>query len=173
MLMSNHPCELEDSQLLGECRVETYRSRGPGGQKKNKTSSAVRITHLPTDTAAVSTESRSQHENRAAALHRLRLELALTIRRPLRPEAPAYWGEITDSAGRLTISVRSPQFAPAMAYVFDALEHYRGSVADAAATLGMSTAGLVATLAAEGRVWAEAQRVRERYHLHALANPRR
>ena len=40
--------ELEDSALLGQCEVHTYRSSGPGGQHRNKTSSAVRLHHQPT-----------------------------------------------------------------------------------------------------------------------------
>lgn len=170
---TDYPCELDDAKLLHLCRVETYRSRGPGGQKKNKTSSAVRITHTPSSICATATESRSQHENRAAALHRLRLELALSIRRPMTEEFPEYWRDITDAAGRLTIKSRSPLYALAMAHIFDALEHYCGSVADAASALGMSTAGLVGTLAAEPRVWAEAQHLRKNHDQHALSNPRK
>src|SRR5437016_10153870 len=71
---------LTDPQLLQECEVDTYRASGPGGQKRNKTSSAVRIRHLPTGLIVTATESRSQHENRARALRRLREAIALTQR---------------------------------------------------------------------------------------------
>lgn len=54
-----------------DVRVEAYRSSGPGGQHANKTSSAVRVTHLPTGLTAVAQEERSQHRNRALALARL------------------------------------------------------------------------------------------------------
>jgi protein subunit release factor B len=52
---------MPDNQLLADCRWEAFRGPGPGGQKRNKTSSAVRITHLPTGLSAIATESRSQH----------------------------------------------------------------------------------------------------------------
>src|SRR6266513_2161183 len=76
---------LTDAQLLAQCEVDTYRASGPGGQKRNKTSSAVRIRHLPTGLIVIAEESRSQHENRAKALRRLRQALFLELRDDLGP----------------------------------------------------------------------------------------
>ena len=61
-----------DEDLLGECRVETFRSGGPGGQHQNRTESGVRLVHLPTGVRVVARDERSQHRNRALALRRLR-----------------------------------------------------------------------------------------------------
>lgn len=58
-----------------DLRYETYRDTGPGGQHRNTTDSAVRITHLPTGISAKSA-ARSQHENRRAALVTLMARLA-------------------------------------------------------------------------------------------------
>src|SRR5215472_2725238 len=78
---------LSDAQLLAQCEVDTYRASGPGGQKRNKTSSAVRIRHAPSGLIVIAEESRSQHENRARALKRLRQALYLHVRDDEGPEA--------------------------------------------------------------------------------------
>src|SRR5438445_12310884 len=75
--------QLSDSQLLDQCEVDTYRASGPGGEKRNKTSSAVRVRHPPSGLIVIAEERRSQHENRARALRRLRQALFLKIRAEL------------------------------------------------------------------------------------------
>jgi ribosome-associated protein len=64
-----------DEDLLAQCRVETFRSGGKGGQHQNKTESGVRLVHLPTGVRATSRSERSQHRNKAMALERLRRKL--------------------------------------------------------------------------------------------------
>src|ERR1700693_4973159 len=78
---------LSDAQLLEQCEVDTYRASGPGGQKRNKTSSAVRLRHLPSGLLVIAEESRSQHENRAKALRRLRQAFFLKLRDELAEDA--------------------------------------------------------------------------------------
>jgi protein subunit release factor A len=77
----------DDNTLIVECRVETFRSGGPGGQHQNKTESGVRLTHLPTGITVTARESRSQHRNRVIALARLRAALAEAGREE-RPRVP-------------------------------------------------------------------------------------
>lgn len=74
----------DDETLLAECRVETFRAGGPGGQHQNKTESGVRLTHVPSGIVVTARDSRSQHRNRRIALDRLRAELEERAR----PETP-------------------------------------------------------------------------------------
>lgn len=64
-----------DHDLLAECRVETFRAGGKGGQHQNTTESGVRLIHLPTDVRVTARNERSQYRNKALALERLRRRL--------------------------------------------------------------------------------------------------
>jgi protein subunit release factor A len=73
--------------LAKQVVVETYKSSGPGGQRKNKTETAVRLTHLPSGITVIATEYRSQTQNRQLAFERLR-ERLLKLNRPRRRRIP-------------------------------------------------------------------------------------
>ena len=61
--------------LERDCALSFYRASGPGGQHRNKTETAVRVTHRPTGIVAAAAEERSQARNREVALERLREKL--------------------------------------------------------------------------------------------------
>jgi protein subunit release factor B len=69
-------------RLAKDCDVIPYKSSGPGGQKKNKTESSVRVIHRPTGLIRIATESRSQIRNREMALQRLWDALERRARKP-------------------------------------------------------------------------------------------
>lgn len=69
----------EDAALLRECEFIMQKGTGNGGQKINKTSSAVRLRHRPTGIAVSANEERSQAKNRHIALRKLRYEIAMGV----------------------------------------------------------------------------------------------
>jgi protein subunit release factor B len=71
-----------DEDLLRECEVETFRASGPGGQHVNKTETAVRLKHLPSGLVVTCREQRSQHQNKATCLRKLRERVERLNRRP-------------------------------------------------------------------------------------------
>ncbi|MCZ2344379.1 MAG: peptide chain release factor-like protein [Bacteroidales bacterium] len=163
---------LSEAELLAQCAVDTYRASGPGGQKRNKTSSAVRLRHLPTGLIVIAEESRSQHENKAKALKRLRRALFLELRLPVpmgsvaevdaiptHPDCVAARGR----AGRLDVSPRQEQFWPTAGFVLDLLQAVEAQVSTAADLLGISTANLVEFLQSDPKLWQATNQMRTRF----------
>jgi hypothetical protein len=74
---------LSDAALARECEIDRIRGTGAGGQKRNKTSSLVRVRHRPTGLVAKAGAHRSQHANKLLALRRLRERVALDLREPV------------------------------------------------------------------------------------------
>lgn len=138
---------LSDEDLLAQCEVDRFRASGPGGQKRNKTDSAVRLRHRPTGLESVAVESRSQHENRARALRRLRLTIALQAREPIDPASLEAYVPSEAIAGRrrgqrIEVATKNPVYPEVVAEVFDVIEAHGWRLSDAAPALGLSTAAL-------------------------------
>jgi hypothetical protein len=125
--------------------MEAYQASGPGGQKRNRTYSAVRLTHSLTGISVIAEEGRSQHENRARALNRLRTALALRVRRHRDSDAAiipepvrAYFRQ--DSP--LQVNRKNPLYPLVCATILDALYCREGSIGEASRMLGLSTGRL-------------------------------
>lgn len=138
----NPHLQLADADLLRQCTVETFRASGPGGQHRNKTESAVRLRHLPTGVIAQAYERRSQHENKAVALRRLRENIALDVRHAVdleRYDIPPELAAILPDAGAQRIGPNNDRYWPGIAVLLDLFVALGCSVSDTAAKLGLST----------------------------------
>ncbi len=145
---------LGDEQFLEQCELDTFRGPGPGGQKRNKTSSSVRLTHVPTGISATAGEMRSQMQNRKRALGRLRKRVAIEVREPYPPAN--------------SIDLQLPLNPVSIGLIFDALAAQGFSISDTAKSLGLSTGNLVELIFADTDVRSEVNRCRSAAGLRTL-----
>ena len=122
--MNGHPAALDPEVLGTQCEFRATRRSGPGGQNRNKVETAVILTHRPTGIRAQASERRTQGENRYAALERLRIELALSVRRPIEDDGekayvPSRIWRQRCRGGQITVNPRHHDFPALLAEVLD------------------------------------------------------
>ncbi len=156
---------LSATALLRQCREERHRASGPGGQRRNKVETAIKLRHLPSGVSVKAEESRSLAENRRKALRRLRERIALEVRAPLnlkRPTLPAELERYLGDGGSLAINERNPDYPLVIAFALDALWAAQGSYAAAARGIGVTTSQLLGFLKADRELWRTVQESRQR-----------
>ena len=158
---------LADRELVSQCRVHKYRSRGPGGQKRNVTDSAVRLHHGPTGLIVTAVESRSQHENKARAVRRLREAIAMNVRRPI-AVAVEDWSRLGAADALTRITRRHEHYCRLIQTVLDVLEASSAVLRDTASALGCSTGQLTRFLKTNPRLWVAANQTRNRHGRSSL-----
>ena len=134
------------------------RGTGPGGQKRNKTESAVRVTHVATGLSAIDDVERSQHINRHHALQKLRLEFALHLRCE-----PTTWKQPVPSSS-------SDNFPLWAAVALDALFATDFKLSEAVAILETTTSQLVKNLQKLPALWQFVNAERVKRGLSPLKN---
>jgi hypothetical protein len=162
---------LSDEKLLTQCRMDISRGSGPGGQKRNKTSNFIRLTHLPSNLTAVAGEDRSQQINKIHALRRLRLKLATELREPIASnfEPPDWFLSICHNR-RIEASYRHPYFAPLVGLILDLLASMNGNVAHVGVQLGITTSEVARFMERDPQIWTAANRIRAELGLPPLTH---
>lgn len=147
---------LTDAELLRESRQDLYKASGPGGQHRNKVTTALRLRHEPAGVQVQAEEGRSLGENRLRAVHRLRERIAVEVRAPFdlaRPSVPPELGKYVSSGGRLSVNPKNADYPLVVATALDALAAAQGSYATAAAALGVTTSQIMKFFEADREVW--------------------
>ena len=164
MTHRNDLLALNDDALLSACRQECYRASGPGGQHRNKTDSAVRLSILDGTIKASCEEHRSQHRNRAEALRRLRITIALELRGPI-TTGQTQW------QGPWKIGRKDRRYAGFLAHLLDVMAQHQWAVGLSADALGISTGKLVRVLAHDPAAWNTVNQERAKLELVNLRRP--
>ena len=167
--MSSYPAHLEDAELLADCELRRQRRSGPGGQHRNKVETGIFIKHLPTHVTANATERRSQEQNRAVAVERLRLRLAVEHRVPIDPaQFPSDCWKRRVQHGRIVVSPHHRDLACLLADALDALDAQSYATTEAAEQLGCTASQLLKLLRLHPPALTEVNRQRQAAGLPTL-----
>jgi len=162
---------LEEHLFLKQCQVDTYAASGPGGQKRNRTYSAVRIRHSKTGLSVIAEESRSQAENKIKALKRLKKAIALNIRKD--PASSAFklhetMRPLFHQDSSLRINIKNPLYPMFCATVLDAVFAAGGKTANVSEILKISTGKLNKILSRDRDLLGAANQIRQHFGLKPL-----
>ncbi|MBO5307916.1 MAG: peptide chain release factor-like protein [Lentisphaeria bacterium] len=133
--------QLDDFLLVKQCDLEFTKGTGNGGQKRNKTSSAVRLRHRESGLTAEDCSERSQHRNRANALQKLRMLIALNVRNSPPQPLP-----------RLECALDSPDYPLWAARLLDLLAENGGDHRPCAVVLACSATSLAKKITRDPRL---------------------
>jgi len=161
-MISIHPdrnqwLAVADTTLLQDCKLTEFQSSGPGGQKRNRKYSSVRITHLPSGLAVTAVKSRSQNENKRSAMKKLRRLIAMEIRCDVSPVVDTF-----------NVNMRNKTYPLLLALLFDTLHRYNFSISDTGKAIGLSTGRLVKLLVKNTDAWQKINMERQKRNLPVL-----
>ncbi|MGA2254449.1 MAG: peptide chain release factor-like protein [Thermoguttaceae bacterium] len=165
----DHPAAASSEQLIAECDVQRLRRSGPGGQHRNKVETAIKLHHLPTGVHAEANERRSQAQNRSVALFRLRVNLALEVRRGSGADyvASPLW-QSRCGGGAMKLSADHDDFPALLAEALDVLAALHFEPRAAADVLRCTPSQLIRLLKLDPRALAFVNRWRRERQMHAL-----
>ena len=146
---------LDDEALLKQCKEDRYKSGGPGGQRRNKVETAVKLHHAASGASVHANNSRYLQRNPISAGRRLRERIAIKTRAPFNLETPNVPDEFTSHIGpkgTFSINPKNPTYPLVVATALDALKAAGGSYAKAAKALGITTSQMVKFLKADRQI---------------------
>ena len=169
----HHPAAIDSEQLLKNCTTSRQRTRGPGGQHRNKVETGVFLLHKPTGIKTQSTEFRSQIQNKKQALFRLRIRLALRHRTI--PPIPGYQPStllkerLRQQKKKLAVNPKHQDYPAVLAEILDLVIALQGDIKKAGEYLGfISSSQIVKFLKTEPEALTIVNSIREKHGKHKL-----
>ena len=148
----------DDEKLSSACNIEFFKATGPGGQKRNKTSSAVRVTLKNNEKyTAVDCTERSQHQNRANALLKLRRQIAFNERK-----SPGV------APSHVECSMNHSSYPMWLASIVDLLTDMQFDHKAVAQSIGISTTSFLKKLHRDPELWSLVNKKRQEVGLPIL-----
>lgn len=154
---------LPPESLLKQCRQSRFQGSGPGGQKRNRVYSGVRLTHEDSGLTGECVDSRASGRNVGEALARLRMRLALAAAATTGGRDPA-----PGSGFRAAANPSHPDYPRFALRALLQLSGNGGQVAPAAVALACTASALTRFLKGDKAVWARAREIRTAHGLHPL-----
>ena len=160
-----------DKEFERSCKLEFYIASGPGGQKRNRTYSAVRATHNKTNISTIAEESRSQTDNKEKALKRLKKKIALHVRKDfsatgfkVHPEA----AELFLREGIKKINSKNSLYPLYCAVLLDSIYTAKGKLSEASERLNSSTGKMNKVISSDRDIFNAVNRLRSSFGLNSL-----
>ncbi len=162
-----------EDELLKDCRQSRYQGSGPGGQKRNRVLSGIRLEHGPSGLQVSACEHREGGRNLEEAIRKLRLEMALQAEAGNEAAGGASGSksagvmvETVWPAFRIPVNPRHREFPNIALVALQCLVEYHGEAGAAAERLGVSTSALIRFFKTDKNLLAKAQSVRRAFGLH-------
>jgi hypothetical protein len=146
-----HPATLAIPELLAQCELRRQRRSGPGGQHRNKVETAVVIVHRESGVRGEASEFRSQADNQANAVQRLRIKLAIALRTPefVLASAPSLLWRSRLQGAAVVVSPKHADFPILLAEALDCLQAHGFEMTPTATQLHCTNSQLLKLLKLE------------------------
>ena len=142
---------LSEEELVKLCKTDHYIATGNGGQKRNKTSSAVRLTLKDSNISVTASEDRQQSVNKKRAIRKMRIAIAMEMRE----EAKAWQGQ-------LDMNPKNAQYPLFVAFLTDSLFEHNWQVSEVAKSMDISTGKLIKIIAKDDTLWQYVNKERQK-----------
>lgn len=148
------------TEFIKGCRIINYQASGPGGQKRNRKLSAVRLIHTKSNITVTASEFRETHRNLSIAASKLRLEIALMTE----PETSDESIKLLDSIPfQYDINEKKIDFPFSVLKVFYIFKQNSASVRETGKKLLISSPKLIKFLKKNKQVWQKTQEIRREF----------